>query len=252
MRNESAENDSKGAGGGEPPFAPLHLLLVEDDRLGAIHAGRMIEKAGHTFATAADGQEAISLLNAQRFDAGLLDIELPDMNGFDLARAVRAGRTHAPADLPLYALTGHSADAIRDDAAAAGFNGILAKPLEPRVLSASLRSPGTEEPFFTAADAELAGEFAAIFLEEMPRQLDELDRARERGDLTVMARTAHSLKSTTAMLDAHRASKAAQNLERAAADGRVAQCGELFEILKKELNTVQKQLTSLTNSNGNI
>lgn len=234
------------------PAQGLSLLLVEDDRLGAAHARRIMERAGHSTRLAGNGGEALRLLASERFAAAFLDIELPDMDGLTLARRFRAATPGATqADIPLFALTGHDPDELRERAATAGFLDVLAKPLTPDALARALeRVPApraaTAQRFFGAADADLAREFTAIFLEESPRQLAALRAAARQGDLRALAHTAHSLKSTSAMVDAQAASEAAQRLERAAAQGDLAGCLARLANLEYELNVVQESLAALT------
>lgn len=234
------------------PARGLSLLLVEDDRLGAAHARRIMERAGHATRLAGTGGEALRLLATERFAAAFLDIELPDMDGLALASRFRAAPPGAtPADIPLFALTGHDPDALREPAARVGIMDVLAKPLTHETLKMALlpmatRRAAPAQPFFGAADAELAREFAAIFLDESPRQLAALHAAARQGDFRSLARTAHSLKSTTAMVDAQAASLAAQRLEHAATQGDLAGCLARLAELENELNVVQVSLAALT------
>jgi len=243
--------NSRDAASAPEPSALLPLLLVEDDRLSAAQAQRLMERAGRSVRLAEDGAEALRLLAAERFAAAFLDVELPDTDGLRLARAFRAAPPGAtPSDIPLFALTGHDPQTLADAADAAGLVRVLGKPLSAEDLAEALAllpdQTAPRLPFFDEADAEMARAFAAIFREETPRRLAELHDAARRRDAATMARLAHSLKSTTAMVSAPSATEAALRLERAAGAGRLDDCPELLAELENQLNIVQERLTALT------
>jgi CheY-like chemotaxis protein/anti-sigma regulatory factor (Ser/Thr protein kinase) len=118
----------------------MRLLLVEDTPVNALLAKTMLTKAGHETRLATTGRAALDILGTDRnFDAILMDIEMPDMNGFEATRILRSREKdlgHVP--LPILALT---ANARHDDIKAcfaAGMNGHLAKPFERADLDEAL------------------------------------------------------------------------------------------------------------------
>lgn len=122
-------------------YAGKRFLLAEDNELNREIAIELLGKTGVAIDCAVNGQEALSLFTASPagyYDLILMDIQMPVMNGYDAARAIRAG-THPDArKVPILAMT---ADAFREDvesAFAAGMNGHLAKPIEVDVLFETL------------------------------------------------------------------------------------------------------------------
>jgi signal transduction histidine kinase/CheY-like chemotaxis protein len=120
----------------------LRLLLVEDTPVNALLAKTMLTKAGHETRLATSGKAALDILATDRkFDAVLMDIEMPEMNGYDATRALRrieAENTLRP--LPVLALT---ANARPEDVAAclaSGMNGHLSKPFDRADLEEALAS----------------------------------------------------------------------------------------------------------------
>jgi CheY-like chemotaxis protein len=115
----------------------LRILVVEDD--GDIRASLsgLLELDGHAVRAVADGPAGLAALAAGVFDVGLLDIGLPVMNGYELARRIRGGAARGPY---LVALTGYGQAEDRAATAAAGFDAHLTKPFAPddlaRVLAA--------------------------------------------------------------------------------------------------------------------
>lgn len=250
---EAGGPGSRDAADARSSVASLRLLLVEDDRLGAKHAGHLMEMAGHIVRHAADGRAALGLLTTERFDAIFLDIELPDTDGFALVQHFRATPgTATPHSVPLFALTGRDLESANAQVREAGFTGILSKPLSRSGLASALAAPHQPPPRGTTEDASLAAEFARIFLEELPRRLDELRHAAAEGDMRGVKRVAHSLKSSSAMVGAETASAIALEIEQAATENHHDECMELLIHLEKELNIVQDQLAALTSNAENL
>src|SRR5262245_6050016 len=137
-----------------PPAVPVaasvdgrySILVADDSADGAESLARLLQVMGHRTTVAHDGEEAFAKLEKGEFDAAVLDIGMPRLNGYDLARRIREqswGRS-----MYLVALTGwgHAADKLR--AQAAGFDRHLTKPVEAEQLMAALnaRRSGAQEP----------------------------------------------------------------------------------------------------------
>ena len=104
------------------------ILLVEDNAFNQELALDVLRRAGIAVSVAADGQEALSMLERQRFDGVLMDCQMPVMDGY---AATRALRQHAQLhDLPVIAMTANAMVGDRDKALAAGMNDHIAKPIK--------------------------------------------------------------------------------------------------------------------------
>ncbi|WP_304165072.1 aerobic respiration two-component sensor histidine kinase ArcB [Lonsdalea britannica] len=119
------------------PLPALHVLLVEDIELNVVVARSVLEKLGSSVEVAMTGQEALAMFDPDEFDLVLLDIQLPDMTGLDVARElrVRYGQQTLP---PLVALT---ANVLKDkkDYLDAGMDDVLSKPLAVPALTAIIK-----------------------------------------------------------------------------------------------------------------
>ena len=122
-------------------LASLKVLVVDDKADVASSMEMLLTMMGHVVSTAADGVSALSIAETLRPDVVLLDIGLPRMNGYDVARALRA--TPAGADAMLVACTGYGRDEARQLAAEAGFDRHVVKPIGAdklrEILSAAAR-----------------------------------------------------------------------------------------------------------------
>jgi signal transduction histidine kinase/DNA-binding response OmpR family regulator len=106
------------------------LLLVEDHPLNRAALRVLLEQAGQYVATAESGIQALDLVDRQAFDVAVLDLQLPDMDGFEIASAIRQRQPR----LPLLALTAHAGEEWRNRCLKAGFKAFLTKPVDPAEL----------------------------------------------------------------------------------------------------------------------
>jgi signal transduction histidine kinase/CheY-like chemotaxis protein len=122
------------------PSAVLRVLVAEDNAVNQRLAVRMLEKRGHQVVVAGNGQEALEAIEKDTFDLVLMDVQMPEMDGFE-ATAVLRGREHEKGDgvrLPVIALTAHAMKGDRERCLAAGMDDYLSKPIRPQELDAIL------------------------------------------------------------------------------------------------------------------
>ncbi len=113
----------------------LSVLLVDDDTSNLVFQQKLLEAHGHRIVTARTGEKALTALRGSSFDAALLDIEMPDMDGWELAGLIRSGAGgEAGKNLPLVALSGHEKGEITEQAERVGFAEVLTKPVQVETL----------------------------------------------------------------------------------------------------------------------
>ncbi len=118
-----------------------NILLVEDNPLNSEIAQAFLEDAGFTVTAAFNGKEALDLLcesPAGRFQAVLMDVQMPVMNGYEATRAIRALPDRAVASIPILAMTANAFDKDKQDALRAGMNDHIAKPIDTDKLMSAL------------------------------------------------------------------------------------------------------------------
>jgi CheY-like chemotaxis protein len=116
---------------------PLRVLVVDDNEDSALSLAMLLEMQGHAVTTAFRGSEALQKAVEEPPDVALLDIGLPDMNGYELARRLRSSPGATP--LTLVALTGWGQDEDRRAAEGAGFDHHFTKPVDPDALEQLLQ-----------------------------------------------------------------------------------------------------------------
>ncbi len=109
----------------------LSILLAEDDAVSQLGTRCLLERLGHTVAVAGTGAQALELLAAQRFDLVLMDVQMPEMDGVEAVRRIRAhDRGLFDPEVPVVALTAYAMAGDRERLLEAGMSGYLSKPFE--------------------------------------------------------------------------------------------------------------------------
>jgi signal transduction histidine kinase/DNA-binding response OmpR family regulator len=135
----------------EPASLPLaggfaqRILLAEDNPINQRLALRILEKAGYSVVVATNGREALEVLETQTFDAVLMDVQMPEMDGFTATATIREREKLSGKHLPIVALTAHAMTGYRERCLAAGMDAYLSKPVRAEEIFAILKSFSTPE-----------------------------------------------------------------------------------------------------------
>jgi CheY-like chemotaxis protein len=114
----------------EAPVATLQILVAEDNRVNQKVARRLLEKQGHQVAVVATGREAVEACRATSFDLVLMDIDMPELNGYEATAAIRSHEATIDQYTPILALTANAMKGDREKCLAAGMDGYVAKPIQ--------------------------------------------------------------------------------------------------------------------------
>ena len=116
--------------------ASRKILLAEDNPINQVVAVRMLEKRGHRVTVAANGREAVAASRREPFDLVLMDVQMPEMDGFEATATIRQAEEAAGRHLPIFAMTAHAMKGDAERCRAAGMDGYLPKPIRPADLYA--------------------------------------------------------------------------------------------------------------------
>jgi signal transduction histidine kinase/DNA-binding response OmpR family regulator len=268
---ESAQESS-------PTFSrPLRLLLAEDNVVNQKLARRLLEKWGHTVISVEDGQAAVEAAQAAQFDAVLMDIQMPRLDGLKATARIREREKRDGDHIPIIAMTAHATQRGRMMCLDAGMDAYVAKPIRRDELARTLeaathRQPEAQpdEPDAAAAapapdgaadaalpydrektlervggDEELFREIAAMFIDSAPGALDALQRAITATDLEAAARAAHSLKGSVGNFGADTAFQAALAVEMAAKDDDLDAVRTAWTTLEDAVQTLSRALGAI-------
>jgi len=128
----------------------LHVLLAEDNAVNQVLATSLLKKHGHRVSVAADGLEALEVLERERIDLVLMDVHMPKLGGYETARRIRASEHGTGRHLPIIALTAQAMNGDREKCLEAGMDGYVSKPLRLAelftVMNQLLGARGTAPP----------------------------------------------------------------------------------------------------------
>ena len=110
---------------------PVNILLAEDNPVNRRLALRLLEKRGFAVTEATNGHEVLSALEKGEYDLILMDIQMPEMDGYETTAAIRAKETAGKSRIPIIALTAYAMEGDREQALAAGMDDYLTKPIDP-------------------------------------------------------------------------------------------------------------------------
>ena len=214
----------------ELPDRRLHILLAEDNVVNQRVAAGLLERRGHQVTVAANGREALTAVDAQPFDVVLMDVQMPEMGGFEATAAIRALEAARPgAHLAIVAMTAHAMKGDRERCLAAGMDGYLSKPIDPKHLCALVEQMAGDTPPMPQAvgpaglstdvlarvggDRQLLAEISRLFVDDAPRHMEKIRQALDDRDGESLRRAAHGLKGAAANFDAEGVVSAARELE---------------------------------------
>jgi signal transduction histidine kinase/DNA-binding response OmpR family regulator len=235
--------------------APARILVVEDNAINQEVVLSMLKRLGHHASVAGNGLEALRLLGREPFDLVLMDCQMPEMDGFEATRRIRAGEVEAPwsRGICIVAVTANAMTGDRDLCVAAGMDDYLSKPVKQAhladMLRRRLRPHRTPEPVatpvqsgldqalptFDAAALEsiadvdgantgdsLVHRLLSTFFERTPELLRSATTALRSGDWKAAVYATHSLKSSCGYLGAKRLASLCQVAEKQFRHGEVS------------------------------
>jgi CheY-like chemotaxis protein len=109
--------------------SPLHVLLAEDNPVNRTLAVRLMEREGCRMTVTCNGREALAAFHKETFDLALVDVQMPEMDGFELTAAIRRHEAQFGGHLPIIAMTAHAMKGDSDGCRAAGMDGYVSKPI---------------------------------------------------------------------------------------------------------------------------
>jgi len=242
----------------------LHVLVAEDNAVNQRLAARLLEKLGHTAALAASGVEVVAALDRQPFDLVLMDVQMPEMDGFQATAAIRERERRTGGHTPIVALTAHALTGDRERCLAAGMDGYLAKPLRIDELASEIHRVLTDPDSDADAqeithpdqvpippavdlatamrnvdhDPALLREIVEQFLRDVPERVRTLHEAIGARGADATERVAHTLKGSLAIVGAAAASALASELETLGRTGRLEEATAAAERLEREMDRV--------------
>jgi CheY-like chemotaxis protein/HPt (histidine-containing phosphotransfer) domain-containing protein len=245
----------------------LRVLLAEDNPVNQRLAAVLLAKWGYPVMVAGNGKEALAALEREPFDLVLMDLEMPEMGGFEATARIRAREQGTGRHIPVIALTAHAMKGDRQRCLEAGMDDYVAKPIQAQELLRAIeaRFPDTSrapavwpeeapaEKVFNAdvalervgGDRELLKDLAGVFLSESPTMMTEVREAVAQRDALRLKRAAHTLKGAAGTFGAVPSVAAAQRLETMAREGDLTGAEEGWSALEEAVARLRPALAEL-------
>jgi PAS domain S-box-containing protein len=228
----------------------VRVLVVEDNPVNQKVAARMLANIGCRVDLAANGREALDLVNRLPYDVVFMDCMMPEMDGYDATAAIR--KIQGPrSKTPIVAMTANAMQGDRERCLAAGMDDYVSKPVRPEILRATVErwsgrapTPSPAAPTLSrepapltvatgrppvdldvldqlgglqpSSGADIIVEFIEIFLTDLPARLAAIREAIDTGEGSAIVSAAHSLKGGAAYMGARELSRLCADLEAAA------------------------------------
>ncbi|VTR93798.1 pas domain s-box : PAS domain S-box OS=Singulisphaera acidiphila (strain ATCC BAA-1392 / DSM 18658 / VKM B-2454 / MOB10) GN=Sinac_7190 PE=4 SV=1: PAS_3: HisKA: HATPase_c: Response_reg: Hpt [Gemmata massiliana] len=239
--------------------APLRVLLAEDNEFNAQLMEQLLIRRGHRVRLAPDGEQALALAAEGNADVLLLDLHMPERDGFQVIRALREREAGTGRHLPVIALTASARPEDRARCLAAGMDDFLTKPVRSPELFAAIervirsrRVPEVVESMLTPSailaaceeDAALLEKLCKWFRDKVPAHLSALSAACRAENLFGIQEAAHKLAGTLAVFSTP-AGELASRAEDRAAVGELREAVALAAQLESAVNSLLRQTDGL-------
>ena len=256
---------------------PLRVLLAEDSVVNQKLALALLKKWGHSGTVASNGQEAVDLASRESFDAILMDVQMPELDGLEATRQIRQSESGTKRHIPIIAMTAHAMKGDRELCLEAGMDEYVSKPVRPwqlltalshffsqddqtvgasRAVAAGQNLPADSESAtaekyqvqwpvalrITQGDRGLLREIAGAFLEEVRIVMADLKHAIKTEDASTAQRMAHTIKANFRTFGVDDAHDLAFECEKAGKAGELDRVAEHIAELQEASRTVSLQL----------
>ncbi len=257
---------------------PIRVLVAEDNTVNQKVIVRMLETRGYRADVAATGVAAVEAALRSPYALIFMDCQMPEMDGYEAAAAIRAGEDPEDRRMPIIALTANAQAGAVDLCLAAGMDDYITKPLTLTKLDAALSrwagaeagpsadaaaaAPPADTPAVDPAALESIGALAdddqpdflreviAAYLQDMPPRLSTLREAVRRADAPTIEQTAHAIKGSSRTIGAMELAARSAELEDLAETGAAANREQLLRAVETAFERVRLHLGALITNLG--
>jgi signal transduction histidine kinase/DNA-binding response OmpR family regulator len=250
----------------------LHILVAEDNAVNQKLAMALLEKAGHRVSLAVNGSEVVTMWREGDFDLILMDVQMPEVDGFEATRQIRLQEQTTGRHVPIVATTAHAMTGDRERCLLAGMDEYLSKPIHRQELLAVLARLGANRPAGLPGrselkntreiaanqvvnkaellsrldgDAQLLGELIEVFLADSGSLLQQVSDAVAGQDPVALERAAHKLSGTVSIFGSRPAMQSALALETMGRNRHLPHDGEVLAQLKSQMEALEEALGGL-------
>ena len=264
------------ASGSGSALTALSVLVVDDNDLNRRVAIEMVRRLGLSARDVESGAKAVEAVRVERFDYVLMDVQMPDMDGFEATRQIL--EVAVPPKPRIVAITANALPGDRERCIAAGMSDYVTKPLRPAALAAALRrkyeggADGSERSGITdvldaqvledlrmleeTSGATLIADLAASFRTDVPARIEELRAAVRSGEIDRVRALAHRLRGSAGAVGANRVFLTATEIETSAGsiarDALALQVEQLAKEATRAIDAFDRVLERMRRGRGTL
>jgi two-component system, sensor histidine kinase and response regulator len=247
----------------KPVSRGLRIIIAEDNPINQAVALGMLQKQGHILTLAGNGREAVRCYQLERPDLILMDVQMPELDGMEATREIRAAEEGSGHHTPIIAMTAYAMSGDSERCLLAGMDAYLSKPLTKELLLKTIESVVTGGgstvapanmafPALSRAvwldnfdgDTALLDRVTTLFKENTPAYLDQMRHAITQRDGLALERSAHTLLGSLGVLGAHRARDITMTLQVTGQSQNFEEAGKRLTDLENETDRIYAAIAS--------
>lgn len=244
----------------------FRILVAEDMVLNQNLIRKILQKWKTTFEIASNGYEALNYLKTHAFDLILMDIQMPEMDGYETTKFIRNNPTESISKIPIIALTAHASNAEAEKCLNLGMNAYMAKPFNANELKQVIydivnnikeKKTNVARPYdlgylyeHADGDYDFLKEMIEIFIKDSPLLIEDLKNAIDTRDFDKIRISSHSMKGIFLTLGIHKAAYLIREIENLALmkqnlDKILENCKVIESIYQESKIGLEKELKKL-------
>ncbi len=251
----------------DPGICSLRVLVAEDTPFNQKYISRLLTYWGYSWKTVDNGRLALDALSKEKFDIVLMDVLMPEMDGFETVAEIRRMENKTDQHLPVIAMTARAMEGDKERCLEAGMDEYVSKPISADKLLEKIKTlvPHSTKDIssFTpvesslmpidrrgllkgfANDIEFFKESISQFINDYPKMMSTIREAIESKDYALLRRSAHSLKGVLGNFHATDAAKVAWNLESMGQEETLDEAMKVCDVLAIEISRLDKKLLEM-------
>ncbi len=246
----------------------IRILLAEDNVVNQKLAERTLEKSGYRVDTVSNGKEAVKILESVPYDLVLMDVNMPEMDGFEATRIIRNPDSKClNHNIPIIAITAHAMKGDREECLKSGMNDYISKPVQRNELFGAIdrlfsvpsdmqktdKTEADEKDIFDRkrllegidGDEDFLKEMLDIYIQDTGEKLEKLKEAIQENDAFKVEQDAHSVKGASANIFAYKMQHTASEMEKAGKNHDINHAGELLSEMENQFEIFKNSIKSL-------
>jgi PAS domain S-box-containing protein len=248
----------------------LRVLVAEDNPVNQELVLHLLERRGHSAIVAENGKQALAALEKHKFDLVVMDVQMPEMGGIETTEEIRRKEKSNGGHIPIFAMTAHAMPGDREKCLAAGMDGYIPKPIDPKLFTQIIETGALPPPATAvggdpkplnqmktegAIDAEkllarfdgnrkLLGSLIGTFQHDCPKMMARIRGGLSARDPRALAEAAHALKGSVGNFGPSSAFETAREIEKTGREGKLDGAWELYATLEDDLARLLPALQS--------